>query len=80
MARPPGNRSRVRVSRSAGGVLLEEIHDALDLVAHAEHYRIERNTVRPHEAIARNRPLDVHLGLANPHIPNSPETQNLPSV
>lgn len=35
---------------------LEEINDALDLVAHAEDYRVEYNTVRPHEAIAWNRP------------------------
>jgi transposase InsO family protein len=59
---------------------LEEINDALDLVAHAEHYRVEYNTVRPHEAIAWNRPLDVHLGLADPQIPNFPEPQNLPSA
>jgi hypothetical protein len=46
--------------------------DALDLVTHAEDYRVEYNTVRPHEALAWNRPLEVHLGLADPLIPNLP--------
>ena len=36
---------------------------------HAEDYRLEYNHVRPHEAIAWNRPLDVHLGLADPTTP-----------
>lgn len=59
---------------------LEELDDALDLVAHAEDYRVEDNTVRPHEAIAWNRPLDVHLGLADPLTPNFPEPETLPSA
>ncbi|WP_460581601.1 transposase, partial [Humibacter ginsengisoli] len=42
-------------------LFLDEIPDALELVERAEDYRIEYNTVRPHEAIAWNRPLDVHL-------------------
>ena len=41
-------------------LFLEEIDDVLDLVAHAEDYRTEYNTVRPHEAIAWNRPHEVH--------------------
>ena len=40
----------------------------------------EYNTVRPHEAIAWNRPLEVHLGLADPMTPNFPETQSLPTA
>src|SRR5450759_3922145 len=47
--------------------------------AHAEAYRVEDNTVRPHEAIAWNHPIDVHLGHADPATPNLPEPQNLPS-
>ena len=43
-------------------LLLDEIPDALTLVERAEDYRVEYNTQRPHEAIAWNRPLDVHLG------------------
>jgi len=61
-------------------VFLEEIPDALDLAAHAEHYRIEYNTVRPHEAITWNHPIEVHLGYADPTVPNSPEPQNPPST
>ncbi len=38
------------------------------------------NHVRPHEAIAFNRPLDVHLGMADPTIPNFPETETLPKT
>lgn len=61
-------------------LFLEEIGDVLDLVAHADDYRTEYNTVRPHEAIAFNRPLEVHLGYADPLIPNLPETENLPAA
>jgi transposase InsO family protein len=75
-----GSRERGFGSLKYERLFLEEIPDALDLVAHAEDYRIEYNTVRPHEALAWNRPHDVHLGLADPLIPNFPETQNLPSA
>ena len=61
-------------------LFLEQIPDALDLVAHAENYRVEYNTVRPHEALAWNRPRDIHLGLADPLIPNFPETEDLPAA
>jgi hypothetical protein len=56
------------------------ILDALDLAAHAEGYRLDYNTVRPHEALSWNRPLDVHRGLADPAIPSFPEPQNPPSA
>jgi putative transposase len=36
------------------------------LIAHAEDYRVEYNTVRPHKALAWNQPRDVHLALADP--------------
>jgi len=42
--------------------------------------RTEYNHVRPHEAIAFNRPLDVHLGMADPSAPNFPETETLPKT
>jgi hypothetical protein len=51
--------------------LLKEIPNTLDMVAHAEDDRIEYNTVRPPEALAWNRPRDIHLGLANPLTPSS---------
>jgi len=61
-------------------VFLEEIPDALDLAAHAEHYRVEYTTVRPHEAIAWNHPIEVHRRYADPAVPNFPEPQNPPST
>ena len=59
-------------------LFLEEIPDALDLARHAESYRIEYNTVRPHEAIAWNTPLEVHLGLASPTIPTFEQVKTPP--
>ena len=58
----------------------EEITDGLWLAQHAEQFRIEFNTVRPHEALAWNRPIDVHLGLADPAIPNFEIARNLPTT
>jgi transposase InsO family protein len=48
---------------------IDEIDDALMLAKRAEDYRHEYNETRPHEAIAFNRPREVHLGLANPTTP-----------
>jgi putative transposase len=50
------------------------------LAQHAENYRNEYNTLRPHEALSWNRPLEVHLGLADPTVPNFPSTQILPTT
>lgn len=61
-------------------LFLEEIDDVLALVEHADAYRLEYNTIHPHEAIAWNRPAEVHLGAADPLIPNFPETENLPTT
>lgn len=78
----PGNGSRERGfgSLKYEKLFLGEIPDALDLVRHAEDYRIEYNAARPHEALAWNRPHDVHLGLADPLVPNFPEPENLPTA
>ena len=75
-----GSRERGFGSLKYERLFLEEIPDAIDLAAHAEAYRIEYNTVRPHENLSWNRPIDVHLGLADPAIPNFPEPENLPSA
>ena len=75
-----GSRERGFGSLKYERLFLEEIADALELIAHAEDYRREYNTVRPHEAIAWNRPHDVHIGLADPRTPNFPELENLPST
>lgn len=61
-------------------LFLDDIPDALTLVEQAEDYRTEYNHVRPHEAIAFNRPLDVHHGLADPTIPTFPETETPPKT
>ena len=61
-------------------LFLEEIDDVLDLVDHAERYRIDYNTVRPHEALSWNRPHDVHVGQADPRVPNFPEPEILPTA
>ena len=53
---------------------------ALSLAAHVEADRVEYNTVRPHENLSWNRPIEVHLGLADPTTPNFPEPQNLPTT
>lgn len=58
---------------------LDEIDDAVMPAKHAEEYRIEYNEVRPHEAIAWNRPKEVHLGLASPLVPTFLSTETLPS-
>lgn len=49
------------------------------LAKHAEEYRIEYNQIRPHEAIAWNRPKEVHLGLADPTIPTFQTREILPT-
>ena len=61
-------------------LFLEDIPDALDLIAHAEAYRVEYNTVHPHEHLAWNRPPDVHTGLPDPLVPDFPEPEILPTA
>jgi putative transposase len=75
-----GSRERGFGSLKYEKLFVREIPDVLDLVVHAEEYRVEYNTVRPHEALAWNRPRDVHLSLADPLIPNFPETGDLPAA
>lgn len=60
-------------------LFLDEITDALLLAERAQDYRVEYNTVRPHEAIAWNRPQEVHLGLADPTIPTFQTKEILPT-
>ena len=57
----------------------EQIEDPLDLVREAEAFRVEFNRIRPHEALAWNRPVDVHLGHADPTTLNFPEPKTLPT-
>jgi putative transposase len=60
-------------------LFIDEIDDAIVLAKHAEDYRIEYNEIRPHEAIAWNRPKQVHLGLADPTVPTFQTTEILPN-
>ena len=75
-----GSRERGSGTLKYERLFLEEIDDVLDLTVHAECYRVDYNTIRPHEALSWNRPHDVHLGLADPRIPNFPKPQILPSA
>jgi transposase InsO family protein len=61
-------------------LFIDEIDDAIMLAKHAEDYRIEYNEIRPHEAIAWNRPKEVHLGLADPTIPTFQTEKILPGT
>lgn len=60
-------------------LFIDDIPDALALTERAEEYRIEYNQIRPHEAIAWDRPKEVHLGLADPTIPNFGTEETLPT-
>lgn len=61
-------------------LFLDEIDDAIMLAKHAEDYRVEYNEIRPHEAIAWNRPKEVHLGLATPTVPTFQTEKILPTT
>ena len=58
---------------------IDEIDDAVMLAKHAEKYWIEYNEIRPHEALAWNRPNEVRLALASPTGPEYQTTENLPT-
>ncbi|MBA2738930.1 MAG: DDE-type integrase/transposase/recombinase [Nocardioidaceae bacterium] len=73
-----GVRERAFQSLKYERLYREPIDDPLDLVREGEAFRVEFNTVRPHEALAWNRPQEVHTGLAEPTIPTFPEPQTLP--
>jgi putative transposase len=55
----------------------EDITDGAWLLEHSDAYRVEFNTIRPHEALSWNRPTDVHLGHARPDTPNFPEPETI---
>ena len=58
----------------------EQIDDDLDLVRQADAHRSESNTIRPREALARNRPSEVRQGPADSTIPNFPEPEIPPTT
>ncbi len=61
-------------------LFLDEVDDAVALAERAEDYRLEYNRVRPHEAIAFNRPEEVHLGLADLTTPSFQTKKILPTT
>ena len=75
-----GVRERAFQSLKYEWLYREQIDDALDLVRQADAYRAEFNTIRPHEALAWNRPSQVLCGLADPTVPNFPEPEILPTT
>jgi transposase InsO family protein len=56
----------------------EYVPDGLALAGHAEDYRVEYNTVRPHEALPWNRPHEIHLGQGDPATSNFDRAGSLP--
>lgn len=75
-----GVRERAFQSLKYERLYREQIDDALDLAREADAYRTEFNTIRPHQALAWNRPSQVHRGLADPTSPNFPEPEILPTT
>ena len=81
--KPPGQngaRERAFGSLTYERALPEEITHGAWLAEHADAFRVQFNTIRPHETLAWNRPRDVHLGQADPSSPNSPEPETLPET
>jgi len=74
-----GVRERAFQSLKYEHLYRQQIDDALDLVREAETFRVEFNTIRPHEALSWNRPADVHEGRADPATPTFPQVENLPT-
>jgi hypothetical protein len=67
-----GSRERGFGTQKYERLFIDEIDDAVMLAKHAEEYRIEYNTIRPHGAIAWNRPREVHLATPTPR-PHHPD-------
>ena len=75
-----GVRERAFQSLKYERLYRQQIDDALDLVRETDAYRTEFNTLRPHQALAWNRPTEVHRGLADPTTPNFPKPEILPTT
>lgn len=59
---------------------LDQIADAVELAERVDAYRHDYNTTRPHQALAWNRPEEVHLGLASPTTPTFQTQEILPTT
>jgi transposase InsO family protein len=71
-----GSRERGFGSMKYEWLFREEIGDALQLVEHVNAYRADYNHVRPHEAIAWNRPADVPPRARKPDHPQLRNRRN----
>jgi transposase InsO family protein len=81
-ARSPGQngvRERAFGSLKYERLYLHDITDGHELWSHAQDYRTEFNHLRPHEALSWHRPIDVHLGQADPTEPNFETDRTLPT-
>ncbi len=74
-----GSRERGFGTLKQEWLFIDEIEDAVMLANHAQDYRVEYNTIRPHEALTWNRPLDVPLGIADPTISAFQTERSLPT-
>jgi len=59
---------------------LEDIRDIDELGAHAGDSRQELKHVRPRLALSWRRPIDLHLGIADPAEPSCEMTRTLPTT
>ena len=64
-----GSRERGFGTLNYERLFIDEIDDVAMLANHADEYRLDYNSVRPHEAIAWSRPQEVHLAWRDPTFP-----------
>ncbi|MGB6059504.1 MAG: integrase core domain-containing protein [Microthrixaceae bacterium] len=75
-----GSRERGFGTLKYEALFLDDIADAIELVERTERYRCEYNQIRPHQALAWNRPEEVHHGLADPTTPTFKTKEILPTT
>lgn len=79
MLAPNHERATLRLHPNTGRCALRDARSPPSAIARdAKVYRIEYDTIPPHEVLAWNCPPDVHLGLANPTIPTFESAETLP--
>lgn len=75
-----GSRERGFGTLKYEALFLDDIADAIELAERTERYRCEYNQIRPHQALAWNRPEEVHHALADPTIPKFKTKEILPTT
>lgn len=71
-------RPRARDTENYQRLFLNEILNTLKLIEHAEDYRTEYNTKRPHKTTTW--PPETHLDHTDPNIPNLDREETLPTA